>query len=113
MPVPIAGIAEFTRAWSKTKLATGTTKRERSCVGCGLKSSKADLHRIVRASDGSIRFDERGNIPGRGAYVCSKSCFDKAYRGGKLQRALRAPLSQEDAERAGLQIEAACAAGEH
>lgn len=94
-------------------MVSNTTKRERSCIGCGAKAQKAALYRIVRASDGSVRFDERGNVPGRGAYVCSKSCFDKAVAGGKLQRALRAPLGREDAERAGLQIEAACAAGKN
>lgn len=85
-----------------------TTKRERTCIGCGAKAGKADLHRIVRLADGSVRFDGRGNIAGRGAYVCSRACFDKALAGGKLQRALRVSLKADEAERAGFEIDAAC-----
>ena len=88
-------------------MAPGATKRERTCIGCGMKAGKAHLLRIVRRSDGSVRFDERGNEAGRGAYVCSVACYEKAIAGNKLQRALRASLSQEDVQRARAEIQAA------
>ena len=94
-------------------MVSKTAKRERSCIGCGAKASKSSLHRIVRCPDGSVGFDALGNATGRGAYVCSKPCFDKALANGRLAKALRAPIDRESADRMGLQIEAACAAGEY
>ena len=91
-------------------MAEVTTKRERTCIGCGSKAGKAQLHRIVRCADGSVRYDATGRAAGRGAYVCSKSCFDAVKDTNRLQRALRAPLSPEDAEQVATDIEAACAA---
>lgn len=94
-------------------METGSKKaKERTCVGCGQKAGKAKLHRIVRLANGSISYDARGNMAGRGAYVCSYECFEKALAGGKLQRALRVPLNSEEAQRAGSQVSAACAAEE-
>ena len=87
-------------------------KRERTCIGCGRKSGKDSLHRIVRDPDGSVRFDARGNAAGRGAYICSQECLDKALAGGKLQRALRVPLKPEDVERIGSEMKTACAVEE-
>ena len=75
-----------------------TTKRVRTCVGCGAKESKAKLLRVVRCGEGAVRFDPRGNEAGRGAYVCSPACFDKAHAKGLLQRALRVSMSKEDAQ---------------
>ena len=83
-------------------------KRERTCIGCGTKAGKQQLHRIVRCADGSISYDAKGNTAGRGAYVCSHECFEKALAGGKLQRALRVSLKSEEAQRAGNEIAAAC-----
>lgn len=88
------------------------TLRERTCIACGEKAGKAQLYRIVRDADGSVSYDPKGNKPGRGAYVCSHECFEKALTGGKLQRALRVSLNQEEAQRAGSQISAACAVEE-
>ena len=81
-------------------------------MGCGQKAGKSRLYRIVRLADGSICYDARGNKAGRGAYVCSYECFEKALAGGKLQRALKVPLKPEEAQRAGSQVSAACAAEE-
>ena len=89
-----------------------TTKRIRTCVGCGAKQNKARFFRIVRCADGAVRFDIKGNEAGRGAYVCSPACFDKAIAGGKLQRSLRVSMSKEDARAAKKGIEAACMRGE-
>ena len=87
-------------------------KRERTCIACGAKAGKMQLLRIVRCPDGAVRFDSRGNMAGRGAYVCSRDCLEKALTGGKLQRALRVSLSREEERQVASDIEAACAAGE-
>ena len=55
--------------------------------------------RIVRAADGSVRFDATGRAPGRGAYVCSLACLEQAVKARKLQRALKVAVSQDDIDR--------------
>ena len=91
-------------------MADATVKRERTCIGCGVKAQKTCLYRLVRCEDRSVRFDSTGNRAGRGAYVCSSECLEKAIKAGKVQRALRVPLGREDADRAASEIEAAIAA---
>lgn len=76
-----------------------TAKRQRTCIACGVHADKATLHRIVRASDGTVSFDATGRMPGRGAYVCSEKCLAAALKAGKLARALRAKLGQDDYDR--------------
>jgi hypothetical protein len=40
--------------------------------------------------------DERGKLPGRGAYLCAAlGCLEKARKGGQLARALKAEVSDE------------------
>lgn len=83
-------------------------KRVRTCISCGAKGDKASLHRIVRASDGSASFDGTGRAAGRGAYVCSQACFAEAARKGKLDKALKTKVSQEDYGRIGAELAAVC-----
>ena len=87
-------------------------KRVRTCVGCGVQSDKMQLMRIVRASDGSVSFDPTGRAQGRGAYVCSTKCFEKAYASRKLQRALRCGIEQNDAQDLAAKLAAALSAEE-
>ena len=62
----------------------------RTCVICGERRPKNDMVRIVRISDGSIRFDEGERISGRGCYVCPKiGKFDTKKINGKIKRALK------------------------
>lgn len=70
-------------------------KRQRTCIACGAKDDKVGLLRIVRTADG-VRFDATGRVPGRGAYVCSHACFEKAMKGKRLNRALKMQVSNED-----------------
>lgn len=61
----------------------------RTCVGCRTASDKKSLTRIVRTSDGEVRVDPTGKLPGRGAYLCgAKECLASAIKHGKLGRAL-------------------------
>ena len=73
------------------------TKRMRTCIGCGVQADKRTLLRIVRTPDVRVRFDATGNAAGRGAYVCSSECFDKAVSKGKVARALKCGVGREDA----------------
>ncbi|MCD7444011.1 MULTISPECIES: YlxR family protein [Streptomyces] len=64
---------------------------ERTCVGCRERAAKKDLLRIV-AVEGECVPDDRGTLPGRGAYVHpALVCFDLAVRRRAFPRALRAP----------------------
>ena len=73
-------------------MAAGTTKGQRTCIGCGSQG-------IVRDADGTASFDATGRAPGRGAYVCSLECFAAACKARKLDRALRCRLDGQDYER--------------
>jgi uncharacterized protein len=62
-------------------------------VACRARRAQADLVRVARLPDGSLRLDPSGRLDGRGAYLCpDPACRDLALRRGALQRALRAPL---------------------
>ena len=68
----------------------------RTCVSCRTSSAKRELTRIVRTSDGGVRLDPSGKLPGRGAYLCgSKECLAKAVKANKLGRALRCEVPKE------------------
>lgn len=67
-------------------------------MGCGQRSDKVTLMRIMRTPEGAVAFDATGRKAGRGAYVCSLECFEKALAGRKLQRALKCGIEKEDAE---------------
>ena len=63
---------------------------ERTCVACRTKAPKWELVRFV-ARDSEIVLDEKGSLPGRGAYLC-KSCLPKKGEPKilkKLKKALR------------------------
>ena len=75
------------------------TIRKRSCIACGKDDGKSNLIRFVRGADGSVNYDETGKVPGRGAYVCSQDCLEKALKTKKLDRALRASLDESDRSR--------------
>lgn len=80
-------------------------KHLRSCIVCGTSASKCDLVRIVRTPEGSLLLDTSGKKPGRGAYVCSHSCFEQALRSSKLQRALKTQISQDELKALSMQVQ--------
>ncbi|MBQ1449076.1 MAG: YlxR family protein [Coriobacteriales bacterium] len=72
----------------------------RRCVVCGMTGEKTSLVRFVRMADGSVELDPTGRVPGRGAYLCGEDgCLEKAFAGGKLERALRTHMTQDDRRR--------------
>ena len=65
----------------------------RTCVGCREPFNKKALVRIVRATNGEVRVDATGKMPGRGAYLCGKKdCLKLAIKHKKLGRALRCEI---------------------
>ncbi|MBM9619030.1 YlxR family protein [Streptomyces zhihengii] len=62
---------------------------ERTCVGCRERAAKDDLLRIVVIGSECVP-DDRGTLPGRGAYVHpAVICLDQAVRRRAFPRALR------------------------
>ncbi len=60
----------------------------RMCVGCRVMMEKKALKRVVRSSEGAVSLDTLGKAPGRGAYVCSLPCLERAAKTRALERAL-------------------------
>ncbi len=73
---------------------------QRSCVICGVKTSKRELVRIVMTPERECAVDDTGKRSGRGAYLCRKAaCWESALKGGRLAAALRGRIEQGDRER--------------
>lgn len=70
---------------------------ERTCVGCRQTAGKRTMLRIVRAPEGHLRVDPTGKANGRGAYLHeARECWEKALKGGRMERALRMTPAPED-----------------
>lgn len=80
-------------------------KRIRTCIACGRQQGKTDLLRIVRTVDGAAVFDGSGRLAGRGAYVCSMECLEKAHGTKRLDRALKMRVSDQDYERIAAEVQ--------
>lgn len=88
---------------SKTRLMTGYAK-QRTCIVCRSQSSKNDYLRVVKTPEGTVNYDPTGRANGRGAYLCSVSCFEKAITTHRLAGALRTKMNDEDYERVAEQL---------
>ena len=55
----------------------------RTCRGCGRRSAKADLNRLVAADNGKIIEDLTGSVPGRGVYCCKNEQCRQRLLGNK------------------------------
>ena len=68
----------------------------RTCVACRTADAKRGLLRVVRQTDGSVAYDPKGKMPGRGAYLCAQSaCIALARKQKKLERSLKVPAIGE------------------
>jgi predicted RNA-binding protein YlxR (DUF448 family) len=68
----------------------------RMCLGCQEMRPKKELIRIVKNKENEISVDFNGKKPGRGAYICrSLSCFEKARKAKRFERAFEAPINEE------------------
>ncbi len=81
--------------------------RQRTCVVCRDVSAKNELLRVVRTPQGEITFDPTGRMNGRGAYLCSVACLEKAMKTKRLDSALRTKLTEDDCERIAQQLRSA------
>jgi predicted RNA-binding protein YlxR (DUF448 family) len=71
-------------------------QRPRTCVACREESPKGVLIRVVRSPSGAVFLDERGKLPGRGAYLClRRECLDKAKKTKALARALKTEVPED------------------
>jgi predicted RNA-binding protein YlxR (DUF448 family) len=62
----------------------------RTCIACRAVRVKAELMRLVRDGEGTVRVDAEGRAAGRGAYVCpTVECLEKALQAGKLGHAFK------------------------
>ena len=53
----------------------------------------------MRISDGGVEVDTSGKKAGRGAYLCrALECWEIGLKGGRLEYALRANLTQDNRE---------------
>ena len=69
---------------------------QRSCVGCGLKTNKKSLVRIVRTPNDKIILDRINKQLGRGVYICPKrECLIAAIKKKSIERALRCKISND------------------
>ena len=67
----------------------------RKCLGCNEMKPKKELIRAVKSPEGEISLDLTGKKSGRGAYICpDKSCFQKARKAKRLERALEAQIPE-------------------
>lgn len=61
--------------------------KQRTCLGCRETKDKDELVRLVAGPDGFVVVDYKGNLPGRGAYVCPKeSCVREAFLRKQIPR---------------------------
>lgn len=75
---------------------TTKKRRPRTCVGCGEESPKRELLRVVRGTDGAVRYDPTGKANGRGAYVCARrQCVEAAKKKKSFSRALKVEVPDD------------------
>jgi len=68
----------------------------RQCISCRTQKTKRELLRIVRNPEGSLLYDAKGKMSGRGAYLClSSDCLKKAVKNKLFNRHLKAELEPE------------------
>ncbi len=70
----------------------------RRCIGCMQSKSKKELYRIVKLSENSACFDKTGKMSGRGTYICSIECLNKAIKTKKIDRELNVSLDNATCE---------------
>lgn len=67
---------------------------ERTCIACKRKTDQVSFWRVARNLEGRVAM---WNGLGRSAYICKTSeCLEGAMAKGRLERALRGSVSNED-----------------
>ena len=68
---------------------------QRKCAGCMQRKPQQEMLRIVKSPNGCVALDFGGHADGRGAYLCSASCVDLAWKKKRLNRNLRCEVPFE------------------
>lgn len=68
----------------------------RKCIACMESKPKKELLRIVKTSNNEIRFDSTGKLNGRGLYVCSMECLNRAIKTKRIDKIFEINLSDDD-----------------
>lgn len=67
----------------------------RKCVACGARKSQIEMLRVVKNKD-QILIDPRGDLPGRGAYICPDDrCVDQAINEKILEKQLKTSIPED------------------
>lgn len=73
-----------------------TQVKSRKCVACNEYQNGKEMLKVVKDSDGMVKFDPTGKLNGRGAYVCNNTeCVEKAVKTRAFNRSLHADVPQE------------------
>lgn len=69
----------------------------RKCIGCFKSMSRAEMIKITRENHSNeIFINPNSKIFGRSVYLCyNKTCLENAFKKNKLQKFLKANLSEE------------------
>lgn len=62
----------------------------RMCMLCKKRALKLEMIRIVE-KDGVFSFDSAGKAQGRGTYICSGGCLEKAMKNKRYSRMFKDP----------------------
>ena len=83
-----------------------STDPQRTCIACRLKAGQASFVRLTRNVDGLLSVVDHGPCQGRSAYVCpTKACAEAALAKGRLNRALRRHVPDDEIQRLSRQLE--------
>lgn len=78
------------------KKTIGNRKKiiRRTCTGCSQVKEKSEMLRVVKTPEGDIKYDLKGKVSGRGAYVCyDKNCVEMAFEKKRLSKTLKTDVS--------------------
>ncbi|MBR1681116.1 YlxR family protein [bacterium] len=72
-------------------------EHQRKCVGCGTLKDRKNLIKITfDRQQNEVVLNPDSKIFGRSVYLCyNKSCIINAMKKNKLQKSLKAPISEE------------------
>ena len=81
-------------------MAAARREPQRTCIGCREVAGKRRFVRIVRAAEGGVAIESRGQrLVGRGAYLHnSRDCWERALQGATIGNALRMSPNSADIE---------------
>lgn len=68
---------------------------QRKCLGCMESKPKNKLYRLVKTKMNEVIIDTTGKLEGRGAYICSEECLEKARRAKRFEKEFEMKIDEE------------------